>query len=593
MLYLETRGVQGVLRWSLLPQEYLLGRAGACDLVIDDPSVSRQHLKLLVDDSRVVLEDLGSRHGVWVDGKRVEHFSLTPGEWFHVGVVPMVLREGISIGGRDSSFAESRAGGGNRARGVEGTTLGGVQTARGDEGLRDGLDSLVRILGADTSDEDLLTRLLALFSQASLSESAALLEDQDGESLLRACWGAPEIVNALPEFLVSGELDGFETIAIEQHGATLGSLVYQPLSVDGRGVLSELIVSLLGRELSRVPRDRIDTQDLGAPVSARALGSAGQRPATPSFIASSGVGRALLAEVDRLAGTDLPVVLMGETGTGKELLARRLHDLSPRGEMPFVALNCAALPTELLEAELFGIKKGVATGVDERQGWFVRASGGTLFLDEIGDLPASLQPKLLRVLETKQVFPLGARDAVDINVRVVSASHRDLKKYVAKSTFRDDLLYRLSGAVIRVPPLRDRLVDILPLAQVFARMAAREHGCRFRGIDVDAGCCLAGYRWPGNVRELKHAIERAVVLADGPILCVEHLPPEISDCRDEAKGALAVGLAKDWRTARESFDRVYFSGLLERCEGNLSEASRIAGLARSNLYRRLKELGLH
>jgi DNA-binding NtrC family response regulator len=302
--------------------------------------------------------------------------------------------------------------------------------------------------------------------------------------------------------------------------------------------------------------------------------------------------RSLVRQVDRLARTDLPVFLHGESGTGKELLARRLHERSARSQGPFVVINCAALPHDLLEAELFGIETGVATGVSAREGKFALASGGTLFLDEVGDLPDGLQPKLLRALESGEIAPLGAPTPFAVDVRIVAASHQDLEAKIRRGEYRRDLLYRLAGAIIRVPPLRERPEEILPMARHFAVELSRSRGVPFEGLSMPAAQAMLGYSWPGNVRELRHAVARSVALSDGPVLGPEVLPEEVDATTDESAGQVFLGLGKPLKRARRDFERLYLEALIDRCGGNLTEASRRAGMSRSSLYRKLEELGL-
>jgi transcriptional regulator with PAS, ATPase and Fis domain len=288
----------------------------------------------------------------------------------------------------------------------------------------------------------------------------------------------------------------------------------------------------------------------------------------------------------------MPVLLLGASGTGKELLARVLHDESLRADGEYVAINCSAIPAELLEAELFGIERGVATGVDARTGRFGQASGGTLFLDEIGDLPMSLQPKLLRALETSEVLPVGATHAVPIDVRVISATNQDLPQRVRDGSFREDLFYRLAGMRIEIPALADRREDILPLARQFARESAEKRDRRFLGFDPKFVHALLGYDWPGNVRELRHAIEGAVALSDGPTLQHHTLPPELRSGADEAAGEVILSTRADWRSARTAFTRWYFSKLIDDHDANMTEIAKHARVGRATLYRIVSKLGL-
>jgi transcriptional regulator with PAS, ATPase and Fis domain len=223
-----------------------------------------------------------------------------------------------------------------------------------------------------------------------------------------------------------------------------------------------------------------------------------------------------LAQAHMVAGTDARVLITGESGTGKELLARAIHHASPRKNKPFVAINCSAMAENLLESELFGHEKGSFTGATRaHRGLFMAADGGTLMLDEIGDMPMRLQVKLLRVLQENVIRPVGSTDAIPVNVRVISATHRDLQNLMTAGQFREDLYYRLNVVSIEMPPLRDRKDDIVPLALTFIRRFAGELKKKIDGLDPDAQKLLMRYNWPGNIRELENTIERAILLAEG------------------------------------------------------------------------------
>src|SRR5262245_1569983 len=248
-----------------------------------------------------------------------------------------------------------------------------------------------------------------------------------------------------------------------------------------------------------------------------------------SIVAESEAMHGVVALIDRAARRDTAVLLVGESGTGKELLARALHRNSPRASGPFVAVNCSAIPDALLESELFGHRRGAFTDACENQrGLFQTANHGTLFLDEIGDMPPALQAKLLRVLQEKEVQPLGASAPVSVDVRVVTATHRDLDALVRQGQFRQDLLYRINVVEVWVPPLRDRLEDLAPLTQhLLERLGARLDlpGCT---ISPEAMTVLGGYPWPGNVRELENVIERALVLGSGSTIGLDDLPDRLT-----------------------------------------------------------------
>jgi len=305
------------------------------------------------------------------------------------------------------------------------------------------------------------------------------------------------------------------------------------------------------------------------------------------FVGNSPVMRRLFDQIDRLADHEVPVLITGESGTGKELVARALHRHSGRRAGPFVAVNCAALPESLLESELFGHVKGAFTGAGEdRQGLIARADGGTLFLDEVGELPLPLQPKLLRTLETGAVRPVGADRDHHCDIRLISATNRDLADAVDRQTFREDLYYRINVVHLYVPPLRSRGTDVLRLAQHFLDEITERTGKPIRGLAPAVAEKLLAYRWPGNVRELRNAIERSVALARFETLAVEDLPEAVREYR----GSRVVFGGEDPEAllSLEQVERVYVEHVLQTVEGNKSLAARILGLDRTTLYRKLE-----
>ncbi len=289
--------------------------------------------------------------------------------------------------------------------------------------------------------------------------------------------------------------------------------------------------------------------------------------------------------IRRVATADTTVLVTGETGTGKEVVARAIHELGKGPDAPFVAVNCAALPGELMESELFGYRKGAFSGaVRDKPGMFELASGGTLFLDEIGELPLILQPKLLRALEQGEVMPVGATRAIRTRLRLITATHRDLRKEVQADRFRRDLFYRIRVMEIPLPPLRDHRSDIPGLIDhLLARINARLKK-RVLGVDDQALRALMSAEWPGNVRELENALERAVLLTDGACLAVEDLPAELTGSGGSTE------LSQDLRCAVRAYEREHIRRVLETTSGNREEAARLLGINASTLYRRLQGL---
>src|SRR5262249_43889444 len=313
--------------------------------------------------------------------------------------------------------------------------------------------------------------------------------------------------------------------------------------------------------------------------------------------------------INRVASTDVTVLIRGESGTGKELVARAIHQQSAhRRNGDFIAMNCAALPSELIESELFGHEKGAFTGAaGQRKGKFELANGGTIFLDEIGDMSLNTQAKLLRVLEERTIERLGGSLPIPVEVRVISATNRDLAAAVADDKFRADLYYRLRVVQIDLPPLRGRREDIPMLAGHFLKNYAAKYQLKCTEISVEAMNRLAAYDWPGNVRELRNAIERSVVLADGVNLRVEDLPEELRAKPSSPKPAdvferttppnadgdlLNVPYLADFREARREFERAYIERVLQETGGNVTRAAERVGMHRQSLQQKLKDLGL-
>jgi len=289
-------------------------------------------------------------------------------------------------------------------------------------------------------------------------------------------------------------------------------------------------------------------------------------------------------QVERVAPTSATVLLLGESGTGKEVLARALHQLSPRRDKRFVAINCAAIPETLLESELFGHEKGAFTGaVKQTQGKIEVADGGTLFLDEIGDLPPALQSKLLRFLQERKIERIGGRSEIGVDVRVLCATHRNLRELIAQGSFREDLFYRLSEIVITIPPLRERAGDAALLAHAFVQRFASQNGRERLVLGEDALDAIARHRWPGNVRELENCIKRAVIMADGAAIRAEDLGLESGDEQP---------ILFNLRQAREEAERQAVLKVMAYVDGNIARAADLLGISRPTLYDLLNRFGL-
>ncbi len=303
------------------------------------------------------------------------------------------------------------------------------------------------------------------------------------------------------------------------------------------------------------------------------------------FVMRSPAMQEVLELAAQVAPLDTTVLVQGESGTGKEFVVRMIHDQSARASGPFVSVNCAALTETLLESELFGHVRGAFTGaVRDKAGLFELASNGTLFLDEIGEVAPTIQAKLLRALQEREIRRVGGERTVKVNTRVVAATNRDLRAAIAAGTFREDLYFRLGAFVIRIPPLRDRREDIAPMVHEFVRRAAARMGKDVQTVSADAMTRLIRYSWPGNVRELEHAVERAVILARGTAITVRELPPEIVQGRSRVPASDTLDLkAHEQRLIREA---------LERFDGNRRRAAEALNISPVTLWRKMKDYGL-
>jgi two-component system, NtrC family, response regulator HydG len=373
---------------------------------------------------------------------------------------------------------------------------------------------------------------------------------------------------------------GDERTAVES--LKLGAFHYVPKPFDNDEVLA--IVARAHETLAlRSENRRLREELCGAGVR----GLIGTAPAL----------REAMRVVQRAAPTDVTVLITGESGTGKELVARALHEASPRANGPFIALNCSALPAELIDSELYGHVRGAFTGADrDRQGLFAAADGGTILLDEVGDLAPAAQAKLLRALEERSITPVGATRPVRVDVRVLAATNRPLDLLVETGAFRADLLYRLSVVQLHLPPLRERREDVPALAVHFIKHFAERHGRAALPLAEGARRALLAHDWPGNVRELRNVMERAVVLAEGAAIESADLPASVTSSSAPLRPADAAIAELQYSEARaralDSFDRAFLGACLERSGGNISAAARVLGLHRQSLQKMLRRLGL-
>jgi two-component system, NtrC family, nitrogen regulation response regulator NtrX len=391
------------------------------------------------------------------------------------------------------------------------------------------------------------------------------LRDRDGLSLLEAADGR---LSEVPVVMISGHANVETAVRAVRLGAY--DFLEKPLSLE-RVVLTA--------------QKAIERRDLLAEV----VKFRGRRESESELLGESAPMRKLREEIARVAPTDARVLITGENGTGKELVARHIHRLSERREAPLVEVNCAAIPEDLIESELFGHSRGSFTGASEdRRGKFEEADGATLFLDEVADMSAKTQAKVLRALQEGRFTRVGGSRAIASDARVLSATNKTLAEEIRRGAFREDLYFRLAVVPIHVPPLRERTDDIPLLAGHFLREASARFGRKPKSLSAAAVEALEAYRWPGNVRELKNLIERLMILSPSEEVQREDLPSEF---REGELSETAVGQAP-LRDARDDFERRYILAALKKNRGNVSRTAEALDLERSNLYRKLKAYGI-
>jgi transcriptional regulator with GAF, ATPase, and Fis domain len=398
-------------------------------------------------------------------------------------------------------------------------------------------------------------------------------------------------------------------VPIRLHGELIGFLNFCSFSLArfvpadaliGRRVADHIALALSHQRLAEAAARAAEARERAARLERRVQSLAAELAsiAGPHRVTgASAAWLAVLRQATQVAPTDTTVLVTGESGTGKEVVARYIHRASPRRDGPFIAVNCAALPDQLLESELFGYERGAFTGATQsKPGQMELASGGTLFLDEVGEMSPAAQAKLLRVLETKEVQRLGGSRTIHADIRVVAATNRDLRNAVERGAFREDLFYRLHVFGLALPTLRDRPDDVLPLSEMFLDDLGRSLGRPPAGISREARDALVAYRWPGNVRELRNTLERAAILCEGGLITTEHLnlPPARPAATAAPPADIAAAIPSDESGVTDlwSIERALVKKALEDARYNKARAARTLGLTRTQLYVRLRRFGL-
>lgn len=588
-----------------------IGSEVSCDIPVRARGVSRAHLVLILDgNGKVTFRDLGSTNGTFLDGEKVTSGLWPAGAGLGLGEARLVLKEAVTEG---MPFGQE----------LGEVAISGVVDIRVLPG-RGGLTGAGRRLPF-LSMVSLMERVLDLkmpgvpyqafcevFAETMGCTAAKCYQISGASITVQAvCGGFPEdrVSPALaqaaallpkPTSFEVGIGGGKSTralcIPVEEGGRRLAfvGVLKEGLDPLRQGIDAFLMVPVVLRFLlnwvESLQAQRQTVETLAEEVRRLRSGLPDGSGLEPILGRSPAILEALdLA--DAAAQTEMGVLLLGPTGTGKELFARRIHWLSKRNGRPIVSVNCANIPGSLLESELFGAERGAYTGSDKRRGgYFEEASSGTLFLDEIGDMPIGLQPKLLRVLEEKRVYPLGGVKGKPVDVRVIAASNQNLKALMDEGRFRQDLYYRLAQMIVELPPLTSRREDIPLLAAAFLERANREVGKSIKGFEEPALGLLAAHPWQGNVRELLATVRRLAVMARGESIDAA-LVRRALDIRagDDNGGAM---WELDWRAAGDAFEREYLGRRLRDKTGSMSALAKDLGISRPALYLKLKKFGL-
>lgn len=559
------------LRFRLPEVPVEIGSQAGADLILPFPGVSRRHARLQAVPGGVVVTDLGSRHGLAVGERKLKEVLLVKGMHLRIGAATLSI-EDESTSDLEVAFAVSRSPKGPRGvarpeRETDSGVVGGGSPAAALRFIRE-LEHRGRLGARDVFE--------AMDAARPILGAAGLVLlglDPSGSPVARAAAGALPVEALLPDLVpipapspgkdrkeeqrwlhapVLKVVQGCEVLLASSPSGEAGgpralAAVFSPGSGPDATWMHELFGFLAHRLLRRETAEPAPSRDVAPAARFRRADLPDVVVPEGMVIGGSDAMTGLLRQIRTTVRSRMDVLLLGETGTGKELFARLVHLSGPTPEGPLVPINCAAIPLELLESELFGIHGRIATGVDPHVGRVLQAEGGSLFLDEIGELAPPLQAKLLRFLQEREVHPLGAQTPRKVDLRVISASNRDLEQDVREGRFRADLFYRLRGLRFHIPPLRDCREDIPAYVLRFAQAAAAEHGKRVDGISRKALSVLTRHDWPGNVRELQAEVQRAVLVCpDGGTLMAEHFGPvlwAVERAERERGAAAPVALA--------------------------------------------------
>ena len=566
-----------------------IGRAASNDIVLADALIAPTHANILRKPKHLTVAVVDKSNELYVNGKKIRKADLKPGDTLLVGMFEMSVHQGEPS----------------------------AQASAKDLAPELQVDALARLVAfsetimEESTPDKLFAALLKQVVELTEAEKGFVIVLQDGNRHLAASHNVNQgdldlsrISDSIVERVVDGrkplivsdamrdqrfgkaksvvdlQLSSVMCVPMIHRNELLGVIYLGNDSVKNlfdEGTLA--LLQVFAAQASLLVHTALFLNELK--VSNRNLREQLRSASQGQMIGSSGSMKAIFKVMRRIAPTDLTTLILGETGTGKEMVARELHNLSDRSEGPFVSINCGAIPENLLESELFGHKKGAFTGaISEKTGKFEAANGGTLFLDEIGEMPANLQVKLLRVLQDRKVERVGDLKPRDVDIRVVAATNQDLDKMIREGSFREDLIYRLNEVSLELPPLRDRGDDIVQLAQFFLSHYAAQYDSKVRGFSNACTVSMKGYFWPGNVRQLENRVKKAVIMSDSALLNPDDMGLTAGDKRH----------VKSLAVAEEDFKKKYIREVLDMNNWNKAQTARDLDVDPRTIFRYIEKL---
>ncbi len=568
-----------------------LGADNTNDISIPDPSIDANHAYIIFDGKHYNISPVNRKSVILINGRQEKNYKLTHKDVITLGEVNLTFDLFDEIDTRTKGSAPSEMAGYHKLHEFTEKLLGQYRI---EELLNSLIDMLIEITQADKG--------FLILKREEKGYDVTVARNINRESIEGAIGYVSDtiiarVVETRKSLLVADAMsDEFFNKSVSVMNLKLSSVMCAPIVARGNmlGVIylgNNNVINLFTPEKMQlleifaaqaaliiqnaiiVNELQIDRKELQEKIEQMRFGR---------IIGSSDAMREVFQKISKIAGVDVPVLIMGETGTGKELVAREIHEKSMRRDGPFVAINCGAIPGELLESELFGHKRGAFTGaVANRTGKFKAADGGTLFLDEIGDMPMELQVKILRALEEHSIVPVGETVPIDVNIRVVAATNRPLEKAIAEGRFREDLYYRLNVIGLQLPPLRERGDDVMLVARYFLERYNGEYDRRIKGFSAGAVDAIRKYRWPGNVRELENLIKKALIMVEGEQI-------EAADLELPQSESTTI---KPLNIAREEFQTEYIRKALMLNNGNRTRTAQVLDVDPRTIFRYLEKMG--